>query len=262
MFDAEVIDWVLGAEYLRMPGLPQLVVQHLLYAVVPLAIAIALALPVGVWVGHTGRGGTLAVNLANVGRAVPSLGIVLIALLAFGIGLLPLYITLAAMAVPPIVTNSYVGVRHVDREVRDAARGMGLTGWQLVRQVEVPIALPVIMAGIRTSAVQVVATATLAGYVALGGLGRPIFTGLATGVNFNPQARAIVIVGVVAVGVLAIATEQGLGWLERRVVPTGLQAREAAEAAGTPAGATADEPVVDRSDEMSTRDGSEESAQV
>ena len=239
MFTSEVVDWLRGAEYLRMPGLPMLVVQHILYALVPLLIAIAIALPIGVWVGHTGRGGTLAINLANVGRAVPSLGIVLIALLALGIGLTPLYITLAAMAIPPIVTNSYVGVRQVDPEVRDAALGMGLSGWQIVRLVEMPIALPVIMAGIRTSAVQVVATATLAGYVALGGLGRPIFTGLATGVNFNPQARAIVIVGVLAVAVLSIATEQGLGWLERRVVPAGLQAREAS-AAGSPLEPAAD----------------------
>lgn len=227
MFTADVFNWILGDELLRMPGVPTLILQHIGYTIIPLAIAIAIALPLGVWVGHTGRGGTLAINAANVGRAVPSFGIIVIAYIASGRGIIPVYITLIAMAIPPIVTNSYVGVRQVDPEIKDAASGMGLTGWQLVRQVEVPMALPVIMAGIRTSAVQVVATATLAAYIGLAGLGRPIFTGLATGVQFNQQARAIVLVGVIAVALLAVGTEQGLGWLERRIVPSGLQAKEA-----------------------------------
>lgn len=248
MFTTDLLRWITGDELLRMPGVPTLVLQHLAYSLIPLAIAIALALPLGVWVGHTGRGGTAAINASNVGRAVPSFGIIIIAFIASGRGVIPVFITLIAMAIPPIVTNAYVGVRQVDREVRDAASGMGLTGWQLVRQVEVPMALPVIMAGIRTSAVQVVATATLAAYIGLEGLGRPIFTGLAIGVQFNPQARAVVIVGVVAVGLLAIATEQGLGWLERRIVPSGLQARDAAAAAG-------DEPTsVDVSDDPDAAD--------
>jgi osmoprotectant transport system permease protein len=222
--------WLAGEELLQMPGVPTLVLQHLAYSFIPLVLAIVIALPLGVWVGHTGRGGTLAINASNVGRAVPSFGIIVIAFIASGRGVIPVFITLIAMAIPPIVTNAYVGVRQVDPEVRDAARGMGLTAWQLVRQVEVPMAMPVIMAGIRTSAVQVVATATLAAYIGLEGLGRPIFTGLATGVQFNAQARAVVLVGIIGVAILAIGTEQGLGWLERRIVPTGIQARAAAEA--------------------------------
>lgn len=234
MVTAEIIDWILGAEFQRMPGLPALIGYHLLFVAIPMLIAMAIALPLGIWVGHTGRGGTLAVNLTNVGRAVPSLGIILIAVTALGRGRIPVFITLVAMAIPPMVTNSYVGVREVERDVKDAAKGMGLTGLQIVREVEIPVALPVIMAGIRTSAVQVVATATLAGYVGLQGLGLPIFRGLATGVQFNVQARALVLVAVLAVALLAIATEQGLGWFERRIVPAGLRAKEAAEAGTVP----------------------------
>src|SRR5690606_37093180 len=109
---------------------------------------------------------------------------------------------------------------------------MGLSGWQLLRKVEIPMALPVIMAGIRTSAVQVVATATLAAYIGLGGLGRPIFTGLAIGPQFNPDARTMLVVACVLVAVIAVATEQLLGVIERRIVPPGLGARTARGAAG------------------------------
>jgi len=236
--DAEVWAWLRGTRFLGMEGVPSLVAEHLVYAFLPTGIAMLIALPVGLWVGHTHRGGEIAVNIANVGRAVPSFGIITLAYIAFlgveaaGSEYAPVYLTLVLMAVPPILTNTYVGVREVDPEVLDAARGMGLTGWQLVRRVEIPMAMPVIMAGIRTSAVQVVATATLAAYVGLGGLGRPIFTGLAIGVQFNPQARAIVLTGVVLVAVLAVLTELGLGRLERLVVPRGIQERESALAVG------------------------------
>lgn len=233
--------WLLGEQYVRVDGLPTLVGQHIAYAAVPLLIAIAIALPLGLWVGHTGRGGTLAINLANVGRAVPSLGIIVIAFIAFGLGFWPVYIALVAMAIPPIVTNTYVGVRQVDPEVREAAEGMGLSGMQLLRQVEIPIAMPVIMAGIRTSAVQVVATATLAAFVGLNGLGRPIFTGLATNVQASPQARTLVVVGVVMVAVLAVVTERALGWAERALVPDGLALRAAAEEAGPAPDATVED---------------------
>lgn len=220
--------WLTGQEYeaLRIAGVPTLLLQHLFYVVIPLLIAIAIALPIGLWVGHIRRGGTLAINLSNAGRAIPSLGLIIIAFLIFGLNFIPVYITLIAMAIPPILTNTYVGVREVDAEIRDAAAGMGLSGWEILRRVELPVALPVIMAGIRTSAVQVVATATLAAYTGLGGLGRPIFTGLATSVQFNPDARTVVIVAVVLVALFAVAVEQLLGQIERAVVPTGLQRKQ------------------------------------
>jgi osmoprotectant transport system permease protein len=226
-----IVPWLLGQEYpgTGVAGVPTLLFEHLLYVIVPLALAIAIAVPIGLWVGHINRGGTLAINIANGGRAIPSLGIIVIAYLLFSAGFIPVYITLTAMAIPPILTNTYVGVREVDAEVRDAAAGMGLSGWDIVRRVEIPMAMPVIMAGVRTSAVQVVATATLAAYIGLGGLGRPIFTGLAIGPQFNPDAKTLLVVACVLVAILAIATEQLLGLIERAVVPAGLQHKQAEE---------------------------------
>lgn len=237
-----IVPWLLGQEYPRtgVAGVPTLLFEHLLYVIVPLALAIAIAVPIGLWVGHINRGGTLAINIANGGRAIPSLGIIVIAYLLFSAGFIPVYITLTAMAIPPILTNTYVGVREVDAEVRDAAAGMGLSGWDIVRRVEIPMAMPVIMAGVRTSAVQVVATATLAAYIGLGGLGRPIFTGLAIGPQFNPDAKTLLIVACVLVAILAIATEQLLGLIERAVVPTGLQHKQAQESGDAPPPSGAD----------------------
>lgn len=231
-----IIPWLLGQEYPNtgVAGVPALLLEHLLYVIVPLALAVAIALPIGLWVGHVNRGGTLAINIANGGRAIPSLGIIIIAFIAFSAGFIPVYITLTAMAIPPILTNTYVGVREVDPEIRDAAAGMGLSGWDILRRVEIPMAMPVIMAGVRTSAVQVVATATLAAYIGLGGLGRPIFTGLAIGPQFNPDAKTLLVVACVLVAVLAVLTEQVLGVVERAIVPTGLVRKEQQEQGGAP----------------------------
>lgn len=243
--------WLLGQEYeaLRIAGVPTLLLEHLAFVVVPLLVAIAIALPVGLWVGHTGVGGTFAINVSNAGRAIPSLGLIVIAFLVFGLNFIPVYITLVAMAIPPILTNTYVGVREVDPEIRDAAAGMGLSGMQILRRVELPMALPVIMAGIRTSAVQVVATATLAAYTGLGGLGRPIFTGLSVSVQFNADARTVVVVAVVLVALFAICVEQLLGVAERAIVPTGLLRKQEQQADRPTAGAEADADTDDRSDE-------------
>lgn len=248
--------WLVGQEYeaLRIAGVPTLLVQHLFYVIFPLLIAIAIALPIGLWVGHIKTGGILAINISNAGRAIPSLGLIIIAFLVFGLNFIPVYITLTAMAIPPILTNTYVGVREVNAEVRDAAAGMGLSGIQILRRVELPMAMPVIMAGIRTSAVQVVATATLAAYTGLGGLGRPIFTGLATSVQFNPDARTVVVVAVVLVALFAIVVEQLLGVVERAVVPTGLLQKQDLERRGGPprpmADADADAGPVQQSNEQ------------
>lgn len=232
--------WLAGQQHetLRIPGVPTLLLEHLLYTLVPLAIALVVALPIGAWVGHINKGGTLAINVSNAGRAIPSLGIILIAYLALGRSLLPVFITLAAMAIPPILTNTYIGVREVDPEVRDAAAGIGLSGWEILRGVELPMALPIIMAGIRTSAVQIVATATLAAYLGFGGLGRPIFTGLAVSVLYNPDAKAAVIVAVVLVALFAIVVEQLFGLLERALVPKGIAARQ--QQSGAPPATEAD----------------------
>lgn len=246
--------WLLGGEHeaLRIAGVPTLLLEHLLYVAVPVLVAIAIALPIGLWVGHVNKGGTLAINVSNAGRAIPSLGLILIAYIAFARSLTPVFVTLIAMAIPPILTNTYVGVREVDPEIRDAAVGMGLSGWEILRRVEIPMAMPVIMAGIRTSAVQVVATATLAAFVGFGGLGRPIFTGLATSVQYNPDARTVVVVAVVLVAAFAIVIEQLLGVVERLVVPTGLRRRQEQQDSGVPARTEADVDPAQQTEEQST----------
>ena len=181
---ADVVDWFTTAEHWRGDfGVPHRMTEHVAMSAAAVVAAVLIALPVGIWLGHRGRGGALAVNLANVGRAVPSLAILALTQQAFGLsgwpgfGARPAFVALVALAVPPLVTNAYVGVRSVDRDVVEAARGMGMTGAELLRRVELPIALPLVMAGLRTAAVQVVATATLAAVTAWGGLGRFIVDG-------------------------------------------------------------------------------------
>jgi osmoprotectant transport system permease protein len=207
-------------------GIPARTVQHLWYSLLATAIAAAIALPTGVGIGHLGRGGLLAINLSNLGRALPSLGIIILVFTLVGFGVVPVLVALTALAVPPIVTNSYVGMRSVDRDVREAAEGMGMTGWQVLWRVELPVAMPLIMAGIRTSTVQVVATATLAAFVGLGGLGRYLIDGFAQ--RDLPQ----VLGGAVLVAVLSLITELALGRVQTLVVSKGLAERSAAAAVG------------------------------
>jgi osmoprotectant transport system permease protein len=218
----EVIAWLTDpAQWSGPDGIPVRTLQHLWYSVLATAIAAAIALPIGVYIGHTGRGATFAVNLTNLGRAIPSLGIIILMFTVFGFGVAPVLITLFALAIPPIVTNSYIGVRSVDPDVRQAAEGMGMRGRQVLWQVELPMAMPLIMAGIRTSAVQVVATATLAAFVGLGGLGRYLIDGLAQ------RDLAEVVGGAILVAVLSLLTELVLGRVQTMVVSKGLAERGA-----------------------------------
>lgn len=220
----EVVAWFTTAEHWRGDfGVPHRLAEHLLMSAAAVATAVVLALPIGIWLGHRGRGGALAINLANVGRAVPSLAILALAQQAFGLsgwpgfGARPAFVALVALGVPPLVTNAYVGMQAVDHDVVEAARGMGMTGGELLWRVELPIALPLVMAGVRTAAVQVVATATLAAVTAWGGLGRYIVDG------FGQQDNAQIVAGGLLVGLLALVTELGLGRLQRRVVSEGLR---------------------------------------
>ena len=221
---AEVVRWFTTSAHWRGDfGVPHRVTEHVLMSVAAVVAAATLGLPVGIWLGHRGRGGALAINLANVGRAVPSLAILALAQQAIGLsgwpgfGARPAFIALVALAVPPLVTNAYVGMQGVDRDVVEAARGMGMTGRELLWRVELPIALPLVMAGFRTAAVQVVATATLAAVTAWGGLGRYIVDG------FGQQDNAQIVAGALLVGLLALLTELGLGVLQRVVVSEGLR---------------------------------------
>ena len=218
----EVFTWLTDpAQWSGPDGIPVRTLQHLYYSLLATAIAAAIALPIGVFIGHTGRGALFAVNLTNLGRAIPSLGIIILMFTLVGFGLVPVLVALIALAVPPIVTNSYIGVRSVDRDVREAAEGMGMRGRQVLWQVELPVAMPLIMAGIRTSAVQVVATATLAAFVGLGGLGRYLIDGL------SQRDLAQVVGGAILVAALSLVTELVLGRVQTLVVSKGLAERGA-----------------------------------
>jgi osmoprotectant transport system permease protein len=224
---SDLIGWLTDpAQWSGPAGIPARTLQHLWYSLAATAIAAAIALPIGVGIGHLGRGGLLAINLSNLGRALPSLGIIILVFTLVGFGVVPVLVALTALAIPPIVTNSYVGMRSVDRDVREAAEGMGMTGWQLLWRVELPVAMPLIMAGIRTSTVQVVATATLAAFVGLGGLGRYLIDGFAQ--RDLPQ----VLGGAVLVAVLSLITELALGRVQTLVVSKGLAERSAEAAVG------------------------------
>jgi osmoprotectant transport system permease protein len=221
----ELAQW-LGqpANWTGQNGILLRLAEHLELSAVPLVLAIAIALPIGLAIGHTGRGAALAISLANIGRALPTLGILGMVLTItanwvppYGFFLIPTVVSLLALAVPPIVTNTYAGLREVDPEMIEAGRGVGMREPQLLLQVEVPLALPSILAGLRISAVQVVATATLAAVLGAGGLGRLIIDGIAQ------QDDAQLFMGAVLVGALAIGTELAFSWLQRAVISPGLR---------------------------------------
>jgi osmoprotectant transport system permease protein len=198
----------------RTDGILDLLVQHVTISAVAVAAAMVIAIPVGVVLGHTGRGGGFTVALSNVSRAVPTLALLTVfAVTPIGFGPRATTIALALFAVPPILTNTYVGFREVDRDVVEASRAMGLSGRQVVLQAELPLAAPLLMTGVRTAAVQVVATATLAALVAGGGLGRIINLG------FGQQDYGVVLAGALLVAVLAVLTELVLAALSWTLTP-------------------------------------------
>jgi osmoprotectant transport system permease protein len=222
---ADVVEWFTTAEHWRGDfGVPHRLTEHALMSAGALAVALIIGLPLGIWLGHRGRGGALAINISNIGRAIPSLAILALVQQAIGLsgwpgfGARPALVALVALAVPPLVTNAYVGMQGVDRDVVEAARGMGMRGGELLWRVELPIAMPLIMAGVRTAAVQVVATATLAAVTAWGGLGRFIVDG------FGQRDNAQIVAGALLVGVLALITELVLSGLQRVLVSEGLRA--------------------------------------
>jgi osmoprotectant transport system permease protein len=198
-------------------GIPIRILEQLGYTALSLVIAALIAIPVGILIGHTGRGALFAVNLANAGRAIPTLGLLVLLAVTLGFSPLAWLIPLVVLAIPPILVNAYEGVAGVDPELKDAARGMGMTPWQQIRKVEVPVATPLIVLGLRTGAIFVVATATIAAYIGLGGLGRYIIDGLATE-NYGEVAG-----GAALVVVLALAVQAFFIGVRRLVVPAGLR---------------------------------------
>jgi osmoprotectant transport system permease protein len=204
-------------------GIPTRVLEHIELSGLAVLVALLIAMPIALYLGHTGRAGFIAINVANIGRALPSLallafGLVVAIALGLGLGFWPTVFMLVPLAIPPILTNAYVAIREVDRDVVDAARGMGLSEGQILRLIEVPLGLPLMLAGVRTAAVNVVATATLGALVAGGALGRFIVDGLA--LRQYDQLMA----GALLVALLAVATEVSFAALERALEPPGMVA--------------------------------------
>ena len=219
-FLGEVARWFADpAHWQGASGIPTRLEEHVLMSLVATAVAALVALPIGLLLGHYGVGGAVAINISNIGRALPSFAILVLLVQLVGIGAIPAFIALVALAIPPMVTNSFVGMRDVDPELRDAARGLGFRESRTLLRVELPNAMPVVMAGIRTAGVQVVATATLAALVGWGGLGRYIVDGIANR-NFVE-----VFAGAVLVALLAAAAEIGLALLQYVLTPAGLRSR-------------------------------------
>lgn len=196
--------------------------EHLLYSLLALALAAVVALPLGLYIGHTGRGRGLAVGLSGALRALPSLGLLTFLAVALGIGingvLLPSTLVLAVLAVPPMLAGAYAGVEGIDPDVVDGARATGMSERQIVTGVEMPLAAPMVLGGIRSATLQVIATATIAAYLGLGGLGRFILDGLPV------RDYAQMLAGAVLVTALALLVDGVLTWLQRRLTTAGVRA--------------------------------------
>lgn len=205
-----------------------LLADHLVTSVLAIAIAAAMALPLGLWLGHVRKGEFLAVSVSNIGRAIPALALLAFFVAFVGVGRLNAVMVLTLLAIPPILTNTYVGVVQVDPDTVAASRGVGLTEAQIVRQVELPMAIPIIFAGLRTSAVAVVATATITPLANVPSLGTPILEPQTYG-DSGQLAAAIV------VALITFAVDAGLTLVARTATPRGLRISAPAPARRRPA---------------------------
>jgi osmoprotectant transport system permease protein len=216
-----VVQWLTdAAHWSGENGIPARLFEHLELCIVAMLMALVISLPIGIVVGHTRRGAGASISVANIGRAVPSFAVLVIAFIAFlhaapklAFGFGPTIVALTLLAIPPILVNTVVGIEGIDPDALDAARGMGLGGREILRRLELPLAVPLIMTGVRIAAVSVVATATLAALIAGGGLGRYIVDGFAQGDRVQASA------GAVLVAALAILTELVLGAVQRLLTP-------------------------------------------
>lgn len=218
-----VVEWFRDPEHWQgSGGVPTLLGQHALLTLVATLVAVAVGLPLALWFGHRGRGGAVVVNLSNIGRAVPILALLSLLSLGslgtsdfgpFGRSGLATLVTLALFGLPPIVTNAYTGICEVDRDVVEAARGMGMSESAILRRVELPLALPLVVAGIRLAVVQVWATATIAALVAGPGLGRIIVHG------YESFQTAEVVAGSLIVAAVALVLELALALVQKMIDP-------------------------------------------
>jgi len=199
--------------------------EHIVLSAVAIAISLVIAIPLGAWLGHLHRGSFLAINVSNIGRALPSLAVIAIGIGVLGLGFVNVTVALVVLAVPPMLTNAYVAVDQVDRDAVEAARGMGMTPFEVFRQVELPLAVPLMFAGIRTAAVYVIATATLAAIAGGGGLGDII-------VNQASYGLPGVLAGAIWVAALALLADLGFGALQRAITPRGLRRKAAGPLVG------------------------------
>jgi osmoprotectant transport system permease protein len=220
----DAVNWVLDPANYQGPGsIPARILEHLLFTFVTLLMASAIAIPIGYAIGHTGRGVGVAVSVSGGLRALPTLGILTLVGLSVGIGLTAPYVALTILAIPPVLAGAYTGFRAIDRGTIDAARGVGMSEGQIVRKVEVPLGLPLLIGGIRSAVLQVVATATLAAYVADFGLGRYLFTGLKTADYAQMLGGSILVI------LLALTLEGIFALIQRLVVPRGVTAGRATD---------------------------------
>lgn len=222
----DAIAWLFSPDRLTdSPSLPLLVVQHLFYTFVSVIVAGVIAIPLGYLIGHTGRGRELAVGISGAARALPSFGLILLLVLLIGVTQKPLaaFVAFVALAIPSVLAGAYSGLEQIDRRVIDAARAVGMTEWQILVKVEIPLGLPLLIGGLRSATLQVVATVTIAAYIGLGGLGLPIFAGLPTRHFEWMLGAALLIV------VLALLLDAAFALLQRLVVPHGVVAGRATD---------------------------------
>ena len=211
-------------------GVPNRLVEHLAISFLAVLTAAAIALPLGFYIGHTGRLQLLGINIANIGRAIPSYAVMVMLLpvmLALapvlgydprlGLRFFPIFLAMVLLAIPPILVATYAGLQEVDRDLTESSRGMGLTERQILKGVELPLALPVIVGGFRVALLQVIATATIGAFLGGGGLGRYVIDGIAR------RDEGMLYAGVLLVAVLAIGTDVLLSWLQRRLTPRGVR---------------------------------------
>jgi osmoprotectant transport system permease protein len=211
-------------------GIPNRLLEHLTISFLAVLVASAIALPLGFYIGHTGKLQLLGINIANIGRAIPSYALMVMLLPVMlglapvlgydprlGLRFFPVFLAMILLAIPPILVATYAGLQDIDRDLTESSRGMGLTEGQILRQVELPLALPVIIGGFRVALLQVIATATIGAFLAGGGLGRFIIDGIAR------RDEGMLYAGVLLVAVLAIGTDVLLSWLQRRLTPRGVR---------------------------------------
>ena len=225
----DAINWIFDpANYTGDGSIPSRLLEHLVFTFVTLLFASAIAVPLGFLIGHTGRGRGLAVAVSGGLRALPTLGLLTLVALWVGIGLEAPYVALTVLAIPPVLAGAYTGFEAIDRATIDAARAVGMSEGQIVRKVELPLGLPLLIGGLRSATLQVVATATLAAYVADFGLGRYLFSGLKT------RDYAEMLGGSILVILLALALEGIFSVIQRVVVPAGVAAGRPTEVRARP----------------------------